>query len=710
MLTAFFAKGRILKMKKFAVLFILLFIMNIIFANDVQQPNRQPVDMEISVRTVDASGDREAPVITFEVDPIVITPATYYDYMLGGYNGSTLKMQPETADPYGYPADGFYHSFMYQATAGAQRRVYYTYVDASYNVSTPAAISSSTIREGFPTVSMDPLTGNPFVVWHSSVDADNELESNMSYDMYNVVGGPGLWKQPFSVFFAPTPGFEQYVEIIWPVIQIGPSPEDGMRRVHVYGNYSPPAGSAMYNSLYGYSDFQYDDANFDMLLTDWTYQTFPQFDYWQDGLIKRAIKDMAVSDDGQVAFIGHANDSLFIYHSVDYGETFDLTMDGAHWSVFNPQNEDGSHVFENGDGSPGDVFIEPNGDGGHYNAIFTDNNTKVVYMTAFGINTVETQSNGQYYPAHFHPKIVYYDLTAGEFDFVDLQFTGLDAYDDQPMISYDQNEDGIPDSWDPDGNVEFANIWPSFWVSDFQSGAFHYSNFKLAKNEEKGWVIAVFQDGRYAWEAYWETPGYEDWAETSQIAISVSIDNGETWSEPAYMNAKADDDNYFEELDGMLPAYVYPCDYIEIIDETHGRVPVIFFDDYSYGSFYPNNHGQPTGGAQMFTVLNIEFLADSAEGSDLPPVVKLSQNYPNPFNPETTIDYSVLEAGNVSIDIYNIKGQLVKTLINDYRNNGEYSVIWDGTDDNDRSVSSGVYYYRMRTKNDSDTKKMVLMK
>jgi hypothetical protein len=419
---------------------------------------------------------------------------------------------------------------------------------------------------------------------------------------------------------------------------------------------------------------------------------------------------MAVSEDGQVAFIGHANDTLFVYHSADYGETFDLTMASGHWSIFNPQNQDGSYFFEDSDGSPAEVFIEPNGDGGHYNALFTDDNSKIVYMTAFGINTVETQSNGQYYPAHFHPKIVYYDITAGEFEFVDLQFTGVDPYDDQPMISYDLDEDGEVDSYDDAGFVEFANIWPSFWVSDYQSGAFHYSNFKLAKNDEKGWIIAVFQDGRNAWEAYWETPGFEDWADTGEIAICVSVDNGVTWSEPAYLNAKSDDENYFEELDGMIPCYVYPCDYIEVIDDTHGRVPLIFFDDDSYGSFYPNNHGQPTGGAQMFTVLNIEFPESSSDENEIPSIVNLSQNYPNPFNPETTIDYSVREAGNVTIDVYNIKGQKVKTLVNDHRANGEYSVIWDGTDDNGNSVSSGVYHYRMRTKNGTDTKKMVLLK
>ncbi|MDD2229977.1 MAG: choice-of-anchor J domain-containing protein [Candidatus Cloacimonetes bacterium] len=90
--------------------------------------------------------------------------------------------------------------------------------------------------------------------------------------------------------------------------------------------------------------------------------------------------------------------------------------------------------------------------------------------------------------------------------------------------------------------------------------------------------------------------------------------------------------------------------------------------------------------------------------------VELKGNYPNPFNPETTIAYSVKQAAPVSIEIYNIKGQLVKTLLNDIKEPGDHTVVWNGKDNSGCAVSSGVYYYKMNTSIYSSTKKMIIMK
>ncbi len=88
----------------------------------------------------------------------------------------------------------------------------------------------------------------------------------------------------------------------------------------------------------------------------------------------------------------------------------------------------------------------------------------------------------------------------------------------------------------------------------------------------------------------------------------------------------------------------------------------------------------------------------------------LNNNFPNPFNPETTISYSVNANTPVSIQIYNVKGQLVKTLVNDTKEAGNHSIVWNGTDGNGRAVSSGVYYYKMNAGKYSSTKKMIMMK
>ena len=79
-------------------------------------------------------------------------------------------------------------------------------------------------------------------------------------------------------------------------------------------------------------------------------------------------------------------------------------------------------------------------------------------------------------------------------------------------------------------------------------------------------------------------------------------------------------------------------------------------------------------------------------------------NYPNPFNPTTTINYSLKENSKVSLKIYNIKGQKVKTLVNEVFPAGQHSVIWNGKDDLGEPVSSGIYFYKMCLHPDSSGK------
>ncbi len=85
-------------------------------------------------------------------------------------------------------------------------------------------------------------------------------------------------------------------------------------------------------------------------------------------------------------------------------------------------------------------------------------------------------------------------------------------------------------------------------------------------------------------------------------------------------------------------------------------------------------------------------------------------NYPNPFNPTTTISFSLPEDGDVELSIYNVKGQKVKQLVNDQLSAGQHSIEWNGKDANNKSVSSGIYFYKISTGNSSAMKKMLLLK
>jgi flagellar hook assembly protein FlgD len=93
------------------------------------------------------------------------------------------------------------------------------------------------------------------------------------------------------------------------------------------------------------------------------------------------------------------------------------------------------------------------------------------------------------------------------------------------------------------------------------------------------------------------------------------------------------------------------------------------------------------------------------------PEVFLHQNYPNPFNPTTTISFSIPNDNKVvELSIYNIKGQLVKTLVHEFKPAGEHSVIWDGRDSNGNRVSSGIYFYKLRAGDFQKVRKMILLK
>ena len=86
------------------------------------------------------------------------------------------------------------------------------------------------------------------------------------------------------------------------------------------------------------------------------------------------------------------------------------------------------------------------------------------------------------------------------------------------------------------------------------------------------------------------------------------------------------------------------------------------------------------------------------------------KNYPNPFNPETNIQYTLQNPEYVTLKIYNMQGQLIRSLINENQGAGDYSVKWDGTDDSAEKVVSGMYIYKLNVGKDTFSKKLMLMK
>jgi hypothetical protein len=88
----------------------------------------------------------------------------------------------------------------------------------------------------------------------------------------------------------------------------------------------------------------------------------------------------------------------------------------------------------------------------------------------------------------------------------------------------------------------------------------------------------------------------------------------------------------------------------------------------------------------------------------------LKQNYPNPFNPETNIEYALPKESDVSLTVYNLLGQTVRTLISEKVAAGAHTAHWDGRNENGENVPSGIYFYKLYTPEFSQTNKMVLLR
>ncbi len=387
----------------------------------------------------------------------------------------------------------------------------------------------------------------------------------------------------------------------------------------------------------------------------------------------------------------NSEDEIYVFYSDNYAEEgFEYISTPYRFDVDNPQNQDGSYAFENLNGNPYDLyftFVHSH----HFNAIFTDNNTKIRFTAAFGLFGDDPDAEDDVYFVYaIYPKEFIYDINNNEFSFFDLYPTGANPDNENPMLPWDLDEDGLVDEFDADGNVLWVNGWPIYFYDEDQ--AFHDNNFKLVKNEENGWLLALWQDGLYAKLANAGEPGYEEWLTVPEIAICISNDNGINWSEPFFMNSIDT-----PELVGMIPEYVYTGDIIEDLGDGHGKLHLMFLNDNDYGSNV-YGFGLPNGGTMTYASLDIDFNYTSIENIEITSgQFELSQNYPNPFNSSTTISFTSnndqyrMNEKKV-IEIFNMKGQKIKRLsITDTQT----SVVWNGTDEFNNKVASGIYLYKL---------------
>ena len=99
-----------------------------------------------------------------------------------------------------------------------------------------------------------------------------------------------------------------------------------------------------------------------------------------------------------------------------------------------------------------------------------------------------------------------------------------------------------------------------------------------------------------------------------------------------------------------------------------------------------------------------------ASETTAPFTVHLQENYPNPFNPKTTITYAVNKAEHVTLQVYDLSGRIVRTLVSGPQASGEHQIQWDATNDYGQSVAGGVYLYRLNAGDRIETRKMMLLR
>ncbi len=632
---------------------------------------------------------------------------SYNDYFMGSYSSIPIRMQDNGA--------GIYMIYHGQETSQASSRmVYYNYIQNGQNANS-GRITTDAIRQGFPGFDIDPVTNDPFVAWHGEMATGSKLDVSLAYDQYHLFNTPNMWST-YNVVINNGNGPDEF---IWPYVHIDESPLGAeYRRVYVETTNATAgaAGNPSENQKLAYADITTEMLDGTTPL-DWTLRTIPQMDDWHNDTAFHRPQSTFFVKGSLIGWMGFVNmDSLataepdlFVLYNNNYGEgDFTLVIENSEKNVPNPMN-----YFTTTE----QMFFSPINT--HHTSVAFDSNDKLHLIQCWGL-----QVSGGYYWNFQYVKDVQFDFATGQFKVLDIEPKGAaDAnyftYEDDGFIylPWDENNDGTIDEVGDNAGTPYPIIktdFPFYWWD--YNDTFHENNFRIATTSEKDIMVAVWQNSDKARQFHEFTDtDYTDWANVPEMVVEISGDNGQHWSKPFYFNS-IDTPEIFG---GMIPEYVYICDRVEKRienEETILRAHFMFYNDLSYGSFIQSN-GDNIGGNMMYMALDFNLTDMVTDGLVLGTNDKvvtvpklLNQNYPNPFNPTTSIVYNNPKTQNVNIGIYNSKGQLVKNLVNEVKTAGQHTVVWNGQNNNNDTATSGIYFYKITAGNQTEMKKMVLVK
>jgi hypothetical protein len=196
------------------------------------------------------------------------------------------------------------------------------------------------------------------------------------------------------------------------------------------------------------------------------------------------------------------------------------------------------------------------------------------------------------------------------------------------------------------------------------------------------------------------------------IWMTTSSDNGETWAEPQNVT---NPDGSILGWDDRYPSIAKFN--LDNAADPGKDVYMIYQSDNLAGTFVQGTEGALNMDYIKFVGIDLATvgIGDGRDGgttANIPKVFSLSQNYPNPFNPSTTIQYDIAATSGtipVEINIYDVRGRLVRKLVDQVKEPGRYQVHWNGRDDRGEAASSGIYLYSLMAGDERFTRKMTIL-
>lgn len=342
----------------------------------------------------------------------------------------------------------------------------------------------------------------------------------------------------------------------------------------------------------------------------------------------------------------------------------------------------------------------------------------------FQIGFSNTPANGVFGAAYPYISVIqevqwYLTSDYGSHDHVKLLILGLDN-DDVPDVGQVYYQSGLIDNVDDQWNSyvldEQISALEGFFVGVITPN--EYTSVALDDGEEEPWV---FQSGTQFSNENWL--GGNNWTDIGTISSmfernmlirAYGVNMGHTdWSNQNNSSREFESYNIYRfaaTLQGIPAAW-------DLIAEA---VTDTSYTDYSWASLPVDEYqfaitSVHTNGIESLPAFSAELektIAGNNHNLINPSSNKLFANYPNPFNPATTISFNLAKNhdGIVKLEIFNTRGQKVKTLLDQNMEPGLHFVDWNGQNDNAESVSSGIYLYKIITDNFVDTHKMILMK